>query len=369
MARQDGEALIGIVEGLYASAVQGQPWDVEAIRSWVGTECANICLISAEHVIYGGACSGLTQSDQQRYLRHWADDDALAATLLSCRRPLCTDAEAMTRPALEATSVFQGFYEPLGIAHQGLAQAPLADGSAVGISIQNGWPAGPVAVDALSRAGIVTRHLRRAVELGATVRLAERRLEASERLLAYWRVGLLHCQPDRRVVATQGGAEALLRRPEFGLRLQRGRLRIAEAAADRRFGELLQSPGQTCSRSLALRSSDGATALELTVIEGAAGEHLVVLRDATQANRLDLDHLRQRLGLTRTESEVLGHLMMGRDVQGIAEIRGCTLATIRSYLKTLRRKLDCSSQAQLVALGWRRIGFCPGAAAQQHPAT
>lgn len=84
-----------------------------------------------------------------------------------------------------------------------------------------------------------------------------------------------------------------------------------------------------------------------------------MLRDSRRSAQIDLHYLRRRLHLTRVEAEVLGHLMLGRDVGVIAERRGCTLATIRSYLKTLRRKLGCGSQAQLVGIGWQSIGFTP----------
>ncbi|PWG64652.1 helix-turn-helix transcriptional regulator [Spiribacter halobius] len=368
MTQRGTEAFADILDGLYASAIEGRPWAMDAIRGWVGTDCANVCLINADNVVYGGACSALTASDRVTYLEQWAADDAPARAMLEHPRRVCTDTQALPRRSLEATDAFQGFYEPLGIAHQGLAKASLPGGRLVGISVQNGWRAGPIPPAALERAARLTAHLRRAVHLANTLALARGRVAASDQLLAQWRVGLLRCRPDGRVLDMQGAVEALLRASGPALRLEAGRLRLGERGANRRLAELLSDPHRRAGSrgdSLTLASVQGGQALELTILaDGAdadAEARLVMIRDASGPDRVDLDHLRQRLALTRVEAEVLGHLMMGRDVAAIAEMRGCTLATIRSYLKTLRRKLACSSQAQLVALGWRSIGFCPSA--------
>ena len=91
----------------------------------------------------------------------------------------------------------------------------------------------------------------------------------------------------------------------------------------------------------------------------AQGDRLILLRDAQRPAVVDRHYLRRRFHLTPTEADVLARLLLGETWTAIADARGSTLETIRSYLKELRKKLNCTNQAQLVSTGWRGIGFTP----------
>ncbi len=119
--------------------------------------------------------------------------------------------------------------------------------------------------------------------------------------------------------------------------------------------------------TLSLTAGPANEALECTVVaqndrdsaERLPGERMVVLREGGDTDAVDPHYLRRCLGLTRSEADVLGRLMLGANVETIAEARGSTLGTIRFYLKEHRRKLACRNQGQLVAVGWKAIGFAP----------
>lgn len=186
MTEGGGAQLASIVQGLYRGALTGNAWEIEGIRGWVGAEFASICLINAEMIIHGGACSGLTESDRAVYLDRWAEDDLIARRILDSPSPVCHDVKVFSRGDLQATPVFAGFYEPRGIAHQAMARAPLPNGHLAGISVQNGWTDGPVAPGALRRAAVLTAHLARAIELSATINANRRRAEAADQILTGW---------------------------------------------------------------------------------------------------------------------------------------------------------------------------------------
>jgi DNA-binding NarL/FixJ family response regulator len=57
-------------------------------------------------------------------------------------------------------------------------------------------------------------------------------------------------------------------------------------------------------------------------------------------------------GLTRREEEVLGLMVQGLKDRQIATRLGLTYETTRTYVKTVRRKLGCSSRAQAAARYW-----------------
>lgn len=63
--------------------------------------------------------------------------------------------------------------------------------------------------------------------------------------------------------------------------------------------------------------------------------------------------------LTHREYEVLGALYDGRSVRRIAEASGVSEATVRSQVKSLRRKLDVDSQLAAVAMYRRSLEVFP----------
>lgn len=82
------------------------------------------------------------------------------------------------------------------------------------------------------------------------------------------------------------------------------------------------------------------------------------LVDHWHAHRLELKRTRGRLDhLTHRESEVLAHLMDGRDVREIARIGVVSESTVRTQVKSILAKLEVSSQLAAVSVayhaGWR----------------
>lgn len=82
------------------------------------------------------------------------------------------------------------------------------------------------------------------------------------------------------------------------------------------------------------------------------------LVDEWRAHGRELQRARGRLDhLTHRESEVLAHLMEGRDVREIARIGVVSEATVRTQVKSILSKLEVSSQLAAVSIahlaGWR----------------
>ena len=73
-------------------------------------------------------------------------------------------------------------------------------------------------------------------------------------------------------------------------------------------------------------------------------------RDVSLTNRI-----RALYGLTRAEAEVVEALCAGRGLEQLSQERGVALNTVRTQIKNIYLKLDCSRQSELVA----RIGVLP----------
>ena len=68
------------------------------------------------------------------------------------------------------------------------------------------------------------------------------------------------------------------------------------------------------------------------------------MRDASLASRI-----RALYGLTRAEAEVVTALCDGKGIEQLSQERGVALNTVRTQMKTIYLKMDCSRQSELVA--------------------
>lgn len=64
--------------------------------------------------------------------------------------------------------------------------------------------------------------------------------------------------------------------------------------------------------------------------------------------QISLHFFAQSYGLTRTEEAVLEALVKGQEVEDIVRDRGLAMSTVRSHVKQLRQKTQCSSMRELL---------------------
>lgn len=225
----------------------------------------------------------------------------------------------------------------------------------------------------------IAPHLRSALCLRERLNYLEAKAQAADQILRESRSAALICDDLGTILELNAHAELLLRRFRHLLRTQCGRLRAIEPRGNARLQRLLATPacsGEHAAPTVCLRNSRDHNALDCTVLEFpterlahriAEPLRIVLLRPSGEAGPIDRHYLRHRLGITRAESDVLARLMAGANPAEIAEARGSTVQTIRSYLKALRRRLGCHSQAQLVAWAWQCVAGVPGSASVGRP--
>ncbi len=121
----------------------------------------------------------------------------------------------------------------------------------------------------------------------------------------------------------------------------------------------------------AVATSDPVDSLLNAVRETVAGRRLLsptterdLLGELQLHRRDNAMRLAKFQNLSNRESEVLWALMMGRAASEIAEESYVSIATIRSQIKAILRKLEVNSQLAAVALayqaGWTRESFRSG---------
>ncbi len=148
--------------------------------------------------------------------------------------------------------------------------------------------------------------------------------------------GVLWCTPQ---AARLLGAEQTLLAPE--LRLWRARL--AEDAE-----------GRAPERSMTL-AAPGGRQIEVSFI-GRIGPGEFLLRLVEADPQADAMILRQRLGVTAREAEVLLWIARGKANRDIAEILGLSPRTVNKHLEQIFAKLGVENRASAAALALRTLG-------------
>lgn len=192
----------------------------------------------------------------------------------------------------------------------------------------------------------------------------------------YWTAVSLQQQNNRleHLVKRQKRAVAIIdgqytirySNPEFDLivsenvelQVQQGRLFFQERAARHDFGVMLSElphalPNAT--KSVMISREGGLRPLHVQAHAmtktGSTGDFIMlVIHDPEQAFSPDINALTNLYPLTDCEQELVLMLCKGYRNADIAKIRGVTLETTRSTLKSVFKKTDCHSQSELLLL-------------------
>lgn len=195
-------------------------------------------------------------------------------------------------------------------------------------------------------------HLRQLITIRHRIRAgarAQASLAAVQDALAY---GIFTMTTDGRIVHHNQGAEAILQRGD-GLVVRAGRLHAVSSLDEKALAAALERAGSSHAPAGALLiPRKGGGHYEMSLVSSWVGTRRQIdafvhdrdCRDATLPGRL-----RTLFHLTATEAEVAVALE-AMSVSEIAAVRGTTVETIRSQVKSVSGKLGCSRQSEIVAV-------------------
>lgn len=205
--------------------------------------------------------------------------------------------------------------------------------------------------------GLLSPHFRRACNLAQALgdvferaALGDAWLEARTASLTLDRTGL--------VVRLNAQAESVLREGD-GLRLIRRRLVTGMTKdqdllrAEIASALTLTSPARAASAGtfvlISRPSGKPPYAVSVVRLPRSIGRERAIVTIAQSVPQVAPQVLQHAFGLTRSEASITAALTEGKSPEDIAEARGVSLQTIRSQMKTIYRRLDVGSQAELVS--------------------
>jgi len=173
---------------------------------------------------------------------------------------------------------------------------------------------------------------------------------------------------ERRVLFANVTARRMLAEGD-ALREMEGRLALCSADRMQQLQAYLDAPppvAQDAQRLLLkLERSNGQPAYRMLVMKLDAGTckgsracHLMMVFEPHAARAVEREVLVGLYGLTPAEAEIAAQLFSGLNVNDVAAALGSSPRTVRAHLRSIFRKCEVESQAQLLqllALGPRNI--------------
>lgn len=352
------------INKFYEAASGACTWEdsIELLRSCVGSDIASITYLHSQRLIIGGHAVGLSDCERERYLRDCALNDPMPAWELTqhelqvkrVERELPVQSLFMDRP------VVGQWYEQVGIHYNIAGHVLMGNGRCAMLSMQRSGAAGEFSDAAVKHTEELLPHLHNALELASRIRTLETQTRTLGRLVAGAFGSVIVCDDSGRVLDANGEAEQRLRDLRGVLRLNGGVLEAVDSGINSRLQTLLQGNADQKERFAPILTipTELGFQLECIVLTGDPEDtgnplRIVILRAPGDPPEIDTRFLRYRLEITRSEAEVLALLMQGRSLEAIADHRGSTIETVRSYVKKLLTKLHCHSRSELVAKGWQ----------------
>ncbi|NTJ35947.1 hypothetical protein G6K86_30495 [Agrobacterium rhizogenes] len=205
-------------------------------------------------------------------------------------------------------------------------------------------------------------------------RVSEDLAQSASRLLSNQSgVGILQIDPNLKIIGSNSVADRLLAIGQ-GIRIDpTGALRTSSEPLNTALSQILAGRGPlesqlASSSSFKIVGEFGRFALLLTLIpvntaskaaHYFAGAHaLVVVDDLSSPMAIPASVLREYLGITIAEAELVSGLAVGCSVHDLAKMRSVAIGTIRSQLHSIYMKLGLGGQMELLQLAVRlqRLG-------------
>lgn len=357
----DGVALSRLIDAFYVAATEPQSWPevLAAAARLIGAERVHLVADGTLDLARLGLQHGFSDEELARYRREFSKQDpwrrppgALApnhSAVLRC-------ADLVDSEELLASGIYRGFFAPLGIRWCiGCAVAPLSAGAPMYVlRFFRGEHAGGFGAEAELVVGELGHHLLRIERLAAAALAQETPAAAAQG------AHFVLAESGQLVQCDAAGAALLA---NGALRRALPRLRFAASAADAWLAAALSALRDHDFARRQLRQpgvvgKNVESRLELVTLNAPSSSPLMLaarylLRVSTvracsreQAAR----EAHARFGWTEAEFDVALRVGNGATIAAIAQARGTTLDTVRSHVKSIKRKTGVRRVADLIRL-------------------
>ena len=353
-------ALSRLLDSAYAASTEHGRWPafLREAAQLIGADSVHVCADGSFDLAGLGLQHGFSPEDLERYRRRYLSSDPWRrpAEALAPGRSAVVRGELLVDDGeLFASEAYRDFFAPLGVRWCiGCAVAPaLACSPLYVVRFFRSAAAGPFGADAEFIVGEIGRHLLRVERLAAALvgwRTAQGAGGSPAALVLSATGQLLQCDQHGAALLAAGA-----------LRRAGPRLRFASVSADAWLTTALAAlPGKGGARRQVRQAGVVApgvsSEIELVVVAQPCSSPLMLaarflLRIATVRECTREQAAREasgRFGWTEAEFDVALRLGNGGTIAAIATARGTTLDTVRSHVKSIKRKTGVRRAADLI---------------------
>jgi len=238
------------------------------------------------------------------------------------------------------------------------------------VSVQRGRSQQPFDEDDRRRLQLTAKHVERVIRARGEVAAARRLADHANRSLDSLALASITVNGEGLILHANAAAERALRRADR-LLARKGRLICTSLDTQKRLDLAIQratSPSDPCADALRIGGGPEEPAYLATITPlvtlGKAGTAVLFFREPARNESQDSLPLRRLFGLTPSEAHIALDVAAGRSPAEIAQARGVTLATLRSQLKAIMAKMQCSRQTEVAAIVARLL---PISGSPSHP--
>lgn len=160
-------------------------------------------------------------------------------------------------------------------------------------------------------------------------------------------------RPSGTLVECNRAAEAMLRRAD-ALLLRNQHVKARDVLDDEALQTALRAAAaaEASQAGAIFVNRDKGMPYILSIAAARIGETrqiIVIASDPAERDGTLISRIRALYGLTKAEAEVAEALSLGTPLEQLSAERGVALNTVRTQMKNIYAKLDCSRQSELVA--------------------
>jgi DNA-binding CsgD family transcriptional regulator len=202
----------------------------------------------------------------------------------------------------------------------------------------------------------VLRHFERVLLLRGELAAGRRAAANVQAVIDGLSVAVLSVKADLSVVTANSAAETVLKRGD-GLTVRHGALSVLSPAVRTKLLDAVERATARANRSAAAmqvpRAKEaGSYLLNVAPLINGSGVAmaLIVFRDPDSTDDTLTDRLRCLFSLTLAEAAIAVELSRGRSLDEIRRMRGVSLNTLKTQLKSLMSMMGCMRQAEVAGI-------------------
>jgi len=304
---------------------------------------------------------GVSERDKENYNKHFADKNILITTSLRelLRGEIVASADVFTLAELSKTEFYDGYMKYLDAQYTAGFMFTSTPDFFYTLVVARPQTLGAYSVQEKRMLLALRTHAQSAMQIHSHLNSLKSAIKISSHALDQLNMGVCTLGSNLKVLDANEAAKGILEQGDF-LSTQFGCLTAGRLSNLKLVGLLHKLSIGAIKDSQQIRLLEGVPGSESLLsifpildadefwwVDSSQAKYVVFIGTQLKPTHNCLDFLQKEFALTNRELEVLNQLVMGASLTSLARQLRVTHETVRSHTKSIFRKMDVHSQAQL----------------------